>query len=40
MEQNSALSEKVKPLCKKKPAFEKVVLFYGILRNVAGVIKK
>ena len=37
---NSAFPEKVKPLCNNKPAFEKAVLFYGILRNVAGVIKK
>ena len=36
----SAFPEKVKPLCNNKPAFEKVVLFYGILRNVAGVIEK
>ena len=36
----SAFPEKVKPLCNNKPAFEKEVLFYGILRNVAGVIEK
>ena len=35
-----AFPEEVKPLCNNKPAFEKAVLFYGILRNVAGVIKK
>ena len=35
-----AFPEKVKPLCNNKPALEKVVLFYGILRNVAGMIDK
>ena len=29
-----AFPEKVKPLCNNKLAFEKVVLFYGILWNV------
>ena len=35
-----AFPEEVKPLCNNKPAFEKAILFYGILRNIAGVIKK
>ena len=35
-----AFQEKVKPLCNNKPAFEKGVLFYGVLRNVAGMIEK